>query len=235
MPYARPMLILLVLTLPAQAGVLSFNADDTLYAGALEPVGQNQLDRMARLHRKGAADDMNFAVDRGGRVIGVCSTTHYRPPTPFQERVTGTMDLALYSVSGERRASESQGTLLRKIDGKAQTKLQYLVSMEHARYMNCYRMGASNRSSRLVFYLQPMGFEYQGHFAVEVQARGKTFTVTDFEMFDPGIGPTRVVARDNPLKGNSIDVVDGQIRVNGEPVLRHGKPLDADSVKYQFK
>lgn len=226
---------LLAVTLPAEASVLSFHSDDSLYAGPVEQREDMHIDRLARLQRKEGADDLQYAVDRSGRVIGVCRTTYYRGPTPFRAKVEGDMDLALYTVSGDRRAFESQATLLRKIDGMAQTKLQYSVAIDDTRYMNCYHMGASNRSSRLVFYMEPKGFENQGHFAVEVQAKGKTFSITDFEIFDPDVGPARVVARDNPLKGNSIDVVDGEIRLNGAPVLRHGKPLGADSVKYQFK
>jgi hypothetical protein len=229
------MTVLLVISLPIEASVLSFHSDDSVYAGPLERDESTSVQRLARLQRIGEADKFQYAVDRSGRVIGVCRTTFYQSPTPFRAKINGNMDLSLYNVSGDRRAFESQGTLLRKIDGMAQTKLQYSVAIDDSRYMNCYHMGSSNRSSRLVVYLEPKGFEHKGHFAVEVQAKGKTFSITDFEMFDPEVGPTRVVARTNPLKGNSIEVVDGQILVNGEPVLRHGKPLDADSVKYQFK
>lgn len=222
--------------LQASEGVLSFDQDHSVLVGRLGEEESNLLSGMARLQRKGEADELHYALDRGGTLVGTCRTTHHRPGTLFQGEVPGDMDLALFDLEGRKIASETQDSLLRKIDANRGTKLRISVGNDHSRYMHCYRMGASNRNSRVVLYLQPLGYgQDSNRFAVEVQMRGKSFSITGFEIFTEHAAPARVVARDNPLKGNSVEVVEGQIRVNGAPVLRHGKPLVAESVKYRFK
>jgi hypothetical protein len=216
--------------------VLSFHSDGSIYAGPLEGNGPREISTLSRLQRIDSADEFRFAMDRGGDVIGTCRTMHYQSGTPFRELVPGDMDLSLYDLSGSRRAVETMDTLLRKVDGRMGTKLRVSMANDRSRYLYCYQMGSANRSSRLVFYLQPVGFEgTNNHFAIELQVRGKTTSITDIEIFPPDGAPTRVVARDNRLDGNTVAVVDGEIHINGEAVLRHGKPIAADSVKYHFK
>ena len=231
-----PLLSLATLSAPAFDGVLSYHNDDTVIVGRLDTQDHNQLSEVARLQHKGEADAINYAVDRSGTLVGTCRTTRFQPFTAIQDGVTGDMDLSLFEITGRQIGGISQMELLRKIDGSFGTRLRTSVDNDRSRYMHCYRVGAANRNSRLVFYLKPEGYEDSANrFAVEVQMRGKTFSITDFEIFSEGAEPTRVIARDNPLKGNTVDIVNNEIQVNGVPVVRNGNNPVADSVKHRFK
>jgi len=231
-----PLLSLSATCVQAFDGVLSYDNEDTVIVGRLDTESNNQLSEVARLQHKGEADIIHYAVDRSGTLVGTCRTKRFQPFTAMQEEVMGDMDISFFEITGRQIGAVGLMDLLRKLDGSFGTRLRTSVDNDRSRYMHCYQMGAANRNSRVVFYLKPEGYEdNSNHFAVEMQMRGKTFSITDFEIFEEGAAPSRVIARENPLKGNTVDIVNKLIQVNGSPVLRNGNALAADSVKHRFK
>lgn len=230
MKHATPLIVALSLCLQACGGVLAYTHNETVFVGRLAEGDQNTLTRSTTLQTKGFADDLQYAVDRSGSVVGLCRTTFHEPG------LSGDFVLEVYDIAGTQLAHETQTQLLRKADSVGRTNLQRSVQDHPERFMHCREMGASSVNNRLVLYLQPTGFDGgPNDIAIEIWVRHKTLAISDFELFPRDGSPDRVVARANPLNGHIVDVTDGLIEVDGRPVLENGQPVAADSVKHRFR
>lgn len=217
--------------LSACGGVLAYQQGDTVRSGPLDDMNLNQMKSSGALRSQGAFDDIEYAIDPGGRFVGICRTRFHSAPT------AGDMDLAVYNALRQKTIEVSQKQLATRIDDFTGTPAYAprVASRPHI-YLHCYRMGAGKDDGELVAYLQPQGIEGPPpDAAVELDVSGAELKVLDVEFFPRTAAPSRVIARDNPLNGNSVAVVNGVIEINGAPVRLNGTPVQADTVKHQFE
>ena len=217
-----------MLSLAACGGMLAYDQNDTVFVGPLDDMDLNKMKSSGQLQSIGSFDDMQYAIDKSGTLIGICRTEHHNPNP-------GDMDFNVFNSLRQKTISETHSGLARKIDSFASTTYESLIASDPIRYLHCYNVGASNSNSLLVLYLQLQGTESLAlNTAVEIDVSGTSLTIMDVELFDRTSAPTRVIARDNPLKGNTVGIANGVIEINGSPVVLNGNSVGAASVKHQF-
>ncbi len=223
------------LSLTACGGVLSYERNDKIFIGPLDDANLNDMKSSGQLQSIGSFDDMQYAIDRNGKLVGICRTKFFN----FNDGdvIDGDMDFNVYNILKQRSISVSHEVLASKIDGFASTTYESLIKDVPSKYLHCYNVGASNSGSELVLYLQLQGTEILAfNTAVEVDVSGTTLKIMDIEFFPRTGSPQRVIALDNPTKGNTVGIANGVIEINGSPVvLNNGSAVVADSVKHQFE
>lgn len=219
-----------MLSLTACGGVLAYERSDKIFVGVLDDINLNDMKTTGKLQSIGSFDDMQYAIDRSGTMVGICRTEYHNPNN-------GDMNLNVYNTLRQKRISVSHKALARKIDGFASTNYESLIKDAPTIYLHCYNVGASNSGSELVLYLQLQGTEEPAfNTAVEIDVSGTTLKILDVEFFPRTGSPQRVIALDNPRKGNTVGIVNGVIEINSSPVvLNNGSAVVADSVKHQFE
>ena len=220
----------LSVVLSACGGVLTYEHNDRILVGPLDKRDLNELKSSGALLSKGSFDDMHHAIDRSGAYVGICRTKFHRAGAQ-----AGDVDFHVYNVLRQESFSVGQKQLAAGIGDFAATPYEDLVARSPITYLHCYEAGASTRNSNLVLYLQLQGTEELAmNTAVEINVSGQRLDVVDVELFDRSSSPQRVIAVDNPDKGNSVSIDNGVIHINGSAVLLNGNPVNADSVKYRF-
>lgn len=236
--YKRLFSTLFTLTLVSCGGVLVYDNSGQLFVGPLAKDNLNEMKSTGQVHSKASHDDMQYAIDRSGTFIGVCRTTFHQPENPQtnQREVPGEMDFHLFNVFRQEQFSTTNTDMIRKIDSFASSNFEDVTEDHAHRYLHCFKMGASNANSRLVLYFQPQGFEDTvQNLAVEIDVSGDSFTIVDHEFFSIHGNPSTVVARDNPLKGNTVGILSNRIAINSVSVQLNNNPVRADSVKHHFE
>ena len=229
--FRKTISILALFSLTSCGGVLVYDNDEKLFIGILDDRNLNEMNSTGQVHSLGSHDRMVYAIDAGGALVGACRTTLHSA----NNQQAGEVDLHVFTAARQPKFSASNKTIIREIDDFADTPWESALAPPH-RYLHCYKMGASNTKSNLVIYFQPQGFEENPlDFAIEVNVAGTRLEVVDHEAFPRGSAPSRVVARDNPLKGNTVGVLSNRLHINGTSVSLNGNPVGADGVKHYFK
>lgn len=225
-----------MLSLTACGGVLAYERSNEIFIGPLANINLNDMRSSGQLQSLGSFSDMQYAIDRNGKMIGICRTQH---PNLQDENniIAGDMDFNVYTILRQRSISVSHEELAKKIDSFASTPYESFIDGSPVKYLHCYHVGASNSNSQLVLYLQLQGAPEPGpKTAVLVDVSGTTLKILDVESFSRHGSPVTVIARDNPTKGNTVGIANGVIEINGSPVvLNNGSAVVADSVKHQFE
>ena len=217
--------VLVLVSLSACGGVLAYKHNDKVFVGPLDDNNLNVMKSSAQLHSlTNDFQQMFYAIDRSGTWIGIC-----------RSGVDEGMDFTVYDVLRNKRFAVSEDKLVTEIDRFASTNYGSSLFTQ----MLCRDVGASLSNSKLVLYVHPQtNVDSQSDVdlvAVEVDVSGTTLKVVDFEKFDLSGSPLRVIARDNPPKGNTVAWADGKIRINGVRVQLNGSAIDADNVKHHFQ
>jgi len=219
----------LAISLASCGGALAFQHDGAVYAGGLG-ADNNDLVNVAELQSLDSFNVAEYAIDRRGFLVGVARTQHGAGSTQ------GTMQLDVHDVGGAHRMSVSQLELAEKIDAATGWEYHDVLSSNASVYFMCFAMGAANQNDALVLLLQLVGGGAPApNVAVKVDVGSTSLEVIEAERFDRNTAPQDVVPRTNPLKGNVVDIVDGVIHINGAPVVHNGVPVQATSVKHQFR
>lgn len=220
----------LILVLSACGGILAFDHNDTVYVGPLDDMNLNEMKSARPLEAKSSSfDAIRYGVGSGGNFVGICRTD-------FASGNRGKTELTVFDVLGQRRLHADEKAIASKLDAFfGGSSYRQLMQVD---YLDCYRVGASGKAGEVVIYLQPQSVEL-GADAPDVAARfdvsGSTLDLIDAERFPRTGAPTRVVALENPFKGNTVGISNGVIEINGAPVLLNGSPVPAESVKHHFQ
>jgi len=219
----------LSLSLAACGGALAYQQEGTVYAGGLG-AGNNVLVNAAELQSIDSFNVIEYAIERGGVYVGVARTQHATGSG------SGAMQLDVHDFMGAHRMSVSQLELAQKIDAVKGWEYHDVISSDAGLYFMCFAMGAADQNNALVLLLQLVGGGAPSpNVAVLVDVASSSLEVLDAERFDRNTAPQTIVPRTNPLKGNTIEVVDGVILLNGDPVTHDGTPVQATSVKHHFR
>ncbi len=224
---------LVLLSLSACGGVLAYDRNGTVFAGPLDDMNIQVMKIRHEIRSKGSFDQIKYALNKRGTIVGVCRTTRTEPG--------GGMDFAVYHLNGNKIAGATQESLAKKMDS-------YLVSIggnkffrekiSKGSYFYCEDIGASTGELELVLYvrlLKTTPETFTSFQAVRVTVDGGKLRVVDLENFDHLASPQSVVALTNPLKGYTVDTMGGDIRIDGVPIELQGNSVGANSVKHWFR
>ena len=231
------LLVSVSLLLVSCGGILVYENNNKLFIGPLKKGNLNVMKSTGQVLDKVSNDRMVYAIDASGAYVGACRTKFFKPEDTVDNNseIPGKFDLHVFNALRQKRFSASDTEIMRKVDAFSSSK--WIEATEPAsRYLHCYKMGASNQKSHLVIYFQPQGFEESDlDFAIEVDVSGTSPVIVGHEAFSKHSAPTRVVARDNPLKGNTVGILSDRIHINSISVQLNGNPVSADSVKHHFQ
>lgn len=225
---------LVLLSLSACGGVLAYDRNGKVFAGLLDDMNFQVMKIRHEIRSKGAFEEIKYALNKRGTIVGVCRTKRSGPGKG--------MDFAVYHLNGDKIAGATQTTFANEMDN-------YLSSIGNNRffkgkvtkssYFYCEDIGASTGDLELVLYVRLLNTGHDDTFtffqAVRVTVAVGKLRVVDLENFAPSGSPQSVVALTNPLKGYTVDTMGGDIRIDGVPIELQGNSVAADSVKHWFR
>jgi hypothetical protein len=224
---------LVLLSLSACGGVLAYDRNGKVFAGPLDDMNIQVMNSSKEIRSKGSFDEIKYALNKRGTLVGVCRTTR-------TDSGRG-MDFAVYNLIGREIVSASQASLARKMDNYLSSiggNRFFREKISHGSHFYCEDIGASTEDLELVLYvrlLNPGTGEDTFFQAVRVTVGGGKLRVVDLENFHHSGLPQSVVALTNPLKGYTVDTMGGNIRIDGVPIELRGNSVAADSVKHWFE
>ena len=223
------LIALAVFALAGCGGMVAYDTGSQIRSGSLGRDTLNQMGRPATLTSSSNADQVKYAIDRGGKFTGVCKTV--------ADRERSRMDLAVYDALGTKRWSMDQTQLGRRIDAAhGSTNYGDIVKDGTTEFFVCWNAGASGSASALVLFLSLHSASDAGtppDIAIVINVESKK--VVDVELFQRGSAPNRIRALANPLGGHTVAISGGQIMIDGMPLTSSGNPVRAKTVKHHFR
>jgi len=215
----------IVLLLTSCGGILAYYEGGTVYSGALHHDNQT-LVAAPPLQSIDDFDGIDFAVDRSATYIGVARYRH----------ATRDLEFSVFNVAGETQVSISQIALAGMIDDVTGLNYSNIIEAGQNHFMTI-DVTPSNQNRELQMYLQLVdGPATTPNLAVRLGISSNSISVLEAQPFDRNTPPPPALApRENPLQGNTIEIVDGVVVINGNQVMFDGSPVQASRVRHAFR